>query len=381
MRTQAQLSRTIESPLFAPVSINGLSLSNRIAVAPMTRISASPTGLVSEAMVRYYERFAKGGFALLITEGIYTDQAFSQGYSNQPGFSDIEQAKAWQRVTNKIHQAGGKIFAQLMHAGALSQSNRFRDYTVGPSAVRPKGKQMTLYRGTGEYPLPREMSSAEIAEAIAGFTRAAVLAIEVAGFDGVEIHGANGYLLDQFLTEYTNRREDEWGGPVANRVRLTLEVARAIRQTLGTAIPLGVRISQGKVNDFTHKWSGAKEDAATIFSSIASAGVDYIHVTEFEARRPAFGDSGPSLVNLARLSAPSTTIIANGGLHHPEHAGAILDDGADLIALGKGALANPNWPQRVLERRDLASFDPRLLTPLGDIKLCEQNDITRDTLG
>jgi 2,4-dienoyl-CoA reductase-like NADH-dependent reductase (Old Yellow Enzyme family) len=258
-----------------------------------------------------------------------------------------------------------------MHAGALSQSNRFRDYTMGPSAVLPKGKQMALYRGTGEFPLPREMSSAEIAEAIAGFTRAAVLAIEVAGFDGVEIHGANGYLLDQFLTEYTNRREDEWGGPVANRVRLTLEVARAIRQTLGTAIPLGVRISQGKVNDFTHKWSGAEEDAATIFSSIASAGVDYIHVTEFEAWRPAFADGGPSLVYLAKLNAPGTTIIANGGLHHPENAAAILGGGADLIALGRSALANPNWPQRVLERRDIASFDPALLAPFGDIKLSE----------
>lgn len=372
MSTSAPLVEASGAPLFVPATIKRLQLKNRIALAPMTRVSATHEGFVTEPMVRYYERFARGGFGLLITEGVYTDKAFSQGYRNQPGLSDDAQATAWRKVTDRVHAAGGKIFAQLMHAGALSQFNRFRGHTVGPSAIRPKGKQMTFYHGHGEYRLPHEISHDEIAEAIAGFARAAALAIEVGGFDGIEIHGANGYLLDQFLTEHTNQRCDEWGGSTKDRIRLTIEVALHVRRAIGSAAPLGVRISQAKVNDFTHKWSGAHEDAATIFKALAAAGVDYIHVTEFEAWRPAFNGSGPSLVSLARRSAPTVTIVANGSLHDPDKAEMMLAQGADVVALGRGALSNPNWPHRVRARQNLQAFDPALLSPLADIKPAEQ---------
>ena len=273
----------------------------------------------------------------------------------------MTQALAWQKVTGAVHAAGGKMAAQLMHAGALSQANRFRDQTVGPSAVQPKGKQMAFYRGDGVYPVPRAMSEAEIAEAIDGFARAAKLAVEVAGFDGIEIHGANGYLLDQFFTDYANRREDAWGGAIGQRLRLSLEVARAVRAAVGDAVPVGMRISQGKVNDYTHKWAEGADGAATVFGLLAGAGLDYIHVTEFEAWRPAFGDTGPSLVSLARRHAPELTIIANGGLHDPLRAAQVLGDGADLIALGRGALANPAWPLRVGRASRRASSTPACL--------------------
>ncbi|AHG18663.1 NADH:flavin oxidoreductase [Chania multitudinisentens RB-25] len=360
------------APLLTTANINGLRLPNRMVVAPMTRISASPDGQATDAMVRYYERFAKGGFGLIVTEGIYTDQAYSQGYANQPGLSDVEQARAWRPVVQAIQAAGGRVVAQLMHAGALSQANRFRDHTVGPSAIRPKGKQMALYRGDGEYPVPREMTEAEITEAIGGFSRAALLAMEVAGFDGVEIHGANGYLLDQFFTDYTNARNDGWGGAIAQRLRITTEVIRAVRQVLGAAVPVGVRISQGKVNDFFHKWQEAEQGAADVFRVLAESSVDYIHITEFEAWRPAFADGGASLVQLARIHAPDVTIIANGSLHAAEQATAALADGADLIALGRGALSNPDWPLRLQAGQPLAEFNPALLSPLGDIKPEEQ---------
>jgi 2,4-dienoyl-CoA reductase-like NADH-dependent reductase (Old Yellow Enzyme family) len=323
-------------------------------------------------MVRYYERFAKGGFGLLITEGNYTDEVFSQGYRNQPGLSDAAQARAWRKVTDAVHTAGGRIVAQLMHAGALSQFNRFRDHTVGPSAVRPKGEQMAIYRGAGEYPLPREMSAHEISGAIAGFERAAALAINLAGFDGVEIHGANGYLLDQFLTDYTNLRNDEWGGSIERRMRLLLEVTRQVRRAIGAAATLGVRVSQAKVNDFEHRWRGADADAAAVFGALAREGVDYIHITEFEAWRPAFGDAGPSLVSLARMHAPNTIIIANGSLGDPRRAGLMLEHGADIVALGRAALSNPDWPNRVRAQQSLAEFDPALLRPLANIKPHEQ---------
>jgi 2,4-dienoyl-CoA reductase-like NADH-dependent reductase (Old Yellow Enzyme family) len=360
--------RDSRQTIFTPVTINQLPLKNRIALAPMTRVSATSEGLVTDSMARYYERFARGGFGLLITEGNYTDNVFSQGYRNQPGLSADAQARAWRRVTDAVHAAGGKIVAQLMHAGALSQFNRYRDHTVGPSAVRPKGEQMAIYRGVGEYPVPKVMSAHEIAEAIAGFGRAAALAIDVAGFDGVEIHGANGYLLDQFLTDYTNRRIDEWGGSVERRARLLTEVTRHVRRTIGADATLGVRVSQAKVNDFEHRWRGANADAASVFGALAREGVDYIHITEFEAWRPAFGDDGPSLVSLARMHAPDAIIIANGNLANPHRAASMLAQGADIVALGRGALSNPDWPNRVSAQQPLAEFDPAILRPLADIK-------------
>jgi 2,4-dienoyl-CoA reductase-like NADH-dependent reductase (Old Yellow Enzyme family) len=367
--TKAQAAST---PLFAAANINGLALSNRIAVAPMTRISASPEGHATEAMASYYARFAKGGFGLIVTEGIYTDHAYSQGYANQPGLSDVAQARAWRPVVKAIQAAGGRVVAQLMHAGALSQSNYLRNHTAGPSAIRPKGQQLALYRGQGEYSMPLAMTEADIVEAIGGFSRAALLAMEVAGFDGVEIHGANGYLLDQFLTGYANTRGDAWGGTIDRRIRLTTEVVRAVRQVVGSIVPVGVRVSQGKVNDFLHKWPEAEQGAATIFAALAGSKVDYIHVTEFEAWRPAFAEVGPTLVQLARTHAPDVAVIANGSLHDPIRAVAALADGANLVALGRGALSNPDWPRRLRHGQALAVFDPALLSPLGDIKAAEQ---------
>lgn len=357
--------------LFQPWQLGRLSLPNRLALAPMTRISATPDGLASAAMQRYYQRFAQGGFGLLITEGLYTDQAFSQGYAGQPGLSDARQAKAWRPIVDAVHKAGGAIVAQLMHAGALSQANRFRDTSVGPSAIQPKGEQMASYHGSGPYRLPRAMSEAEIAEAVDGFAQAARLAVEVAGFDAVEIHGANGYLLDQFLTDYSNQREDGWGGDIVGRARLSLEVSRAVRQSVGSEVPVGLRLSQSKVNDFEHRWAGAEADALRLFGALAQADLDYLHLTAYEAWRPAFGSEGPSLTSLARRSLPTMSLIANGGLHEPERALQSLGDGADLVALARGALANPDWPQRLRRGLALKTFDPALLSPQAGIKASE----------
>lgn len=358
------------SDLFTPWRRNKLDLANRLAVAPMTRISASEEGIPSDRMLKYYVRFPRGGFALVITEGIYTDEACSQGYLFQPGLANAEQAKGWRRIVDAVHAAGGKIYAQLMHAGALVQGNRFTIERLAPSAIRPKGLQMSFYRGEGAYPMPRGMTDEDIAEVITGFADAAARAVDVAGFDGIEIHGANGYLLDQFLTDYTNQRNDFWGGPIGNRIRMSIAVAQAVRRSVGN-VPVGIRISQSKVNDFTHKWADAEEGAAIVFRALAQAELDYIHITEHEAWRPAFGETGPSLVGLARKSAPGLTIIANGSLEDPRYALQALEQGANLVALGKGALANPDWPLMVAEGRETRGFDRALLTPLGDIKHSE----------
>ena len=359
---------TDTSTLFAPIVINGHTVKNRLSVAPMTRITATEDGRATETMTRYYERFARGGFGAVITEGIYTDQAFSQGYVHQPGMTDDTQANAWKPVVSGIKAHGAFAIAQLMHAGAISQGNRFRDTTVGPSAIQPKGEQMAFYHGKGRYAVPVAITDAQIADAVAGFAEAAARAVGVAGFDGIEIHGANGYLLDQFLTDCTNTRSDRWGGPTENRVRLIGEILKAVRAKVGAGVPVGVRISQGKVNDYGHKWAGEERDAEIVFGSIADAGADFIHVTDFEAWKPAFDDGGPSLMRLARRYAPAAVILANGGLHNIDRAVAALEDGADILTIARGALANPDLPQRVLARATLKDFDPAILGPIANIK-------------
>ena len=334
----------------------------------MTRVTATPAGVPTPVMRDYYARFARGGFGLVITEGLYTDKAFSQGYLNQPGIADDEQARGWKEITEDLQRHGAQVFAQLMHAGALSQASPFRTHTIAPSAVQPAGKQMEFYHGEGDYAMPVEMTQAQITEAIDGFVQSAVRAVGIGGFDGIEIHGANGYLLDQFLTAHTNLRTDRWGGDAAGRVRLLEEVVTAVKTAVGDRVPVGIRISQGKVNDFTSKWPGRDADAEVIFGALARAGTDFIHVTEFEAWKPAFEGGKDSLIALARRHAPGVTIIANGSLHSVERAGEALALGADIVALGRGALANPDMPDLFALGQEPRPFDGAILGPIADIK-------------
>jgi 2,4-dienoyl-CoA reductase-like NADH-dependent reductase (Old Yellow Enzyme family) len=356
------------SPILSPYNRNGIAVRNRIAVAPMTRITATEYGHPTQTMFDYYTRFAKGGFGLVTTEGIYTDKAFSQGYRFQPGLADDVQAEAWSTFNREMRALGTPVFAQLMHAGALSQGNVYRSHTVGPSAVRPKGEQMKFYFGDGRYAEPKPMTDAEIDEALQGFVDAARRAVNIAGFSGVEIHGANGYLLDQFLTAGTNRRTDRWGGDTRARVQLLADVVKAVRREVGHAVPVGIRISQGKVNDFGSKWPGGEADAEVIFGTLADAGIDFLHVTEFEAWRPAFDGTRDSLVTLARRHASHVTISANGGLHTAERIDHALASGADLVTVGRGALANPDLPKLLETKREPRTFDGSILHPVASIK-------------
>lgn len=367
--------------LFEKVTLGSTTINNRVGLAPMTRTSATSEGYATDQMVSYYTSFAQGGFGLIFTEGIYPDDKYSQGYLNQPGIVYDEQVQAWKKVVNSVHQAGSKIFAQLMHAGALSQGNRFANETIAPSTVSPKGEQMEFYGGKGAFPTPREATKEDITEVINGFVNAAKHA-KAAGFDGVEIHGANGYILDQFLTDYTNRRTDEYGGSTNNRVRLLVEVSKAVREAVGKDYTVGIRISQGKVNDYKHKWAGKEKDAEIIFGQLGQAGLDFIHVTEYEAWQPAFtegegtsatdsafGDGGDSLARLAKKYS-KLPVIANGHLENPTTAAEIIGKGeADLVTLGKGALANHDWVQKVKTGEPISDFQPdKILSPNAKIK-------------
>ena len=359
---------TNKDVLFETVTLSNIKLDNRIGLSPMTRTSATPEGLATDQMVSYYTNFARGGFGFIITEGIYPDNTFSQGYFDQPGMIDDEQIKAWKKVTDAVHQAGAKIIAQLMHAGALSQGNRFVKDGLGPSAVQPKGEQMQIYGGSGTFSLPKEATKEEIQELINGFAEAAKHAKE-AGFDGVEIHGANGYVLDQFLTDYTNQRTDEYGGSTENRVRLLVEVSQAVREAVGEDFTIGIRIGQSKINDFTHKWADQEKDAEIIFEQLGQAGLDFIHVTEYEAWQPAFSEGKTTLAALAKKYS-KLLVIANGNLHNPEKAIEMIEKGeADVITIGRGALANHDWPKKIKNGDSLAEFKPEeILQPNAKLK-------------
>lgn len=354
-------------PALAACEFAGLELRNRFALAPMTRVSATEDGRATQEMAEYYEAFAEGGFGLLITEGTYTDTAFSQGYLHQPGITDEAQAAAWRPVVDRAHAAGARVVLQLMHAGAVAQGNRFSDRAVGPSAVRPLGEQLTKYRGSGRWPVPLEMTRRQIAEAVHGFAAAAVRARD-AGFDGVEIHAANGYLLDQFLTPYTNLRTDGYGGDVEERSRLVREVTAEVRGATGPGFVVGVRFSQGKINDPSWRWPGGDAEAGVVFTAAASAGADYLHLAgSGRDWFPGEAPDGPSLPSLAR-KATGLPVIANGGLHRDAVARRVLDERhADVLAIGTGALANPDLPRRVAEGADRAPFDPRMLEPLATL--------------
>lgn len=364
VEAQADTSATAAARLFEPLTLGNLTLRNRLAVAPMTRVSADEDGRATLRMADYYGAFAAGGFGLVITEGLYTDDAWSQGYLFQPGLANVAQGETWRPIIERVRAAGGRIFAQLMHAGALSQGNPFRTDTRGPSAVRPKGQQMTFYRGGGDYSLPSEMTEAEIAGAVRGFAEAAIRAREV-GFDGVEIHGANGYLLDQFMSRGINVRDDRYGGGVADRLRLTAEIAHAVRTAVGFDFVVGLRTSQGKVNDFAYKWDGLAE-AAEIYETLGCLPLDYLHTTEFEAWQPAFADA-PTLALLAKRHG-RVPVLANGSLQDPERAVVLLEAGeADFVSLGRGALTHADWPRRVQAGLSIDEFDSCLLAPVADL--------------
>lgn len=347
-------------------SFGGLPLNNRLVVAPMSRVSGTEEGVPTQRMVSYYGSFAEGGFGLIITEGIYTDEDFSRSYAYQPGLSTSEQVAGWQDVVDAVHEAGGFIFAQLMHGGALSQ---LLENTIGPSAIKPKGEKMPEYGGSGEYPVPTEMMESDLQQTLAGFATAATNAQD-AGFDGVEIHGANGYLLDQFITDYTNQRDDQYGGSTSERTRFPCEVVRAVKEVVGEGFPVGIRLSQGKVNDHGYRWPGGREDAEAIFAAVAEAGVDYLHIASEgrDWRESAKIDDETTITQLAKR-VTGLPVITNGGMHDPELAETVLREGhGDLVALARGAMANPDWPHRLRDGRDFNDFDPSMITPKATIE-------------
>jgi 2,4-dienoyl-CoA reductase-like NADH-dependent reductase (Old Yellow Enzyme family) len=355
--------------LFSGGDIRGVKMSNRAVVSPMTRTSATEDGIVTDQMAKYYASYARGGWGLIMTEGVYIDLKYSQGYTFQPGIATDEQRDSWRKVVDVVHAEGVPIFMQLFHCGAINQGNRWVEGSIAPSVVKPKGEQIPRYRGgAGGFQTPREITRDEMAEIVESYAAAARRAIEV-GFDGVEVHGANGYLPDEFLTVYANQRDDEYGGTIENRIRYHCEIMRAVRDAVPDH-PVGVRISQTKVNDFEYAWPGGDDDAKVVFSSLAKTEIDFLDCSSHLGLAPIFGTEN-SLSGLARKYS-GLPVMANGKLDEPESAEAALTRGeGDFVAIGKSALADHSWPAKIAAEEPRVPFNPGMTMPYATLDCYE----------
>lgn len=325
--------------LFEPLSAGKLELSNRLVMAPMTRSRATEDGTVTELTAEYYRQRAAAG--LIITEGTQPSVR-GQGYILTPGLHSGDQVAAWRTVTDAVHAEGGRIFAQLMNAGRVGHPVLYPDggLPLGPSPIA-SGEQLFTPDGMLDHPEPREMTPDDIVQAVDDFAAAARNAIE-AGFDGVELHGANGYLIQQFLADGSNTRTDAYGGTVENRIRFAVEVAQAVSDAIGPD-RVGFRVSPGGTANGVHE-SDTPELYSALVEALAPYGLAYLHVMELgdraTTRRIRAGWPGALILNPHPTpeSFPSK----------PEYGAEALRDGvADAIAFAEMWLANPDLPARI----------------------------------
>ena len=335
--------------IFEEAKLGTLTLKNKFVMAPMTR-SRAIGNIPNSLMARYYAQRASAG--LIITEGT-SPSPNGLGYSRIPGLFTQEQARAWREVTDAVHARGGKIFVQLMHTGRASHADNLPGATrvLAPSPIALKGEIWTDTKGNQPYPVPEEMSTKDVEFAIAEFTHSAKLAVNVAGFDGVEIHGANGYLIDQFLNPASNKREDIYG---KNRMEFAFQVAKSVAQAIG-ADKTGFRISPyGTFNDM-EAFKGSDEFYAELSSKLSRLGLAYIHVI----------DHGKGKVTkLVREFFKQTYILSQG--YDLDRAEADLAAGrGDLVAFGKAFISNPDFVERSREQIALEQLDATKLYTAG----------------
>lgn len=330
--------------LFTPTRIGDLELPNRIVMAPLTRNRARPDGDVPHALnAEYYAQRATAG--LLITEGTQISPE-GKGYAWTPGIHSPEQVAGWRLVTDAVHQAGGRIAAQLWHVGRISHSvlQPGRAAPVGPSAIAADSR---VFDGEGfvQPSTPRALETAELPRIVGDYVQAARNA-KAAGFDAVEIHAANGYLLHQFLADGTNKRTDAYGGPIANRARLLLDVAEAVAE-VWTPGRVGVRLSP-----FSNFGDIADSDPMATFghaiAGLSGLGIGFLHLVEGQTGGTRDLPPGADLQALRRLFKGS--YIANNGYDRSLAIEAVESGRADLVAFGKLFIANPDLVERL--RRD-----------------------------
>jgi 2,4-dienoyl-CoA reductase-like NADH-dependent reductase (Old Yellow Enzyme family) len=364
----------VVNPLFCPFRIGTLTLPNRIVMAPMTR-SQSPGGVPDANVASYYRRRAEHGVGLIITEGTGVDHPASLGMANVPFFHGAEALAGWAAVVAAVHEAGGRIIPQLWHVGMARQPGALPNPEappVGPSGLTGAGVRIV-----------EPLSAREIADIIDAYARGAANAARL-GFDGVELHGAHGYLIDQFFWEVTNRRTDRYGGDIAGRTRFAVEIVEACRRATGPDFPIFLRFSQWKIPHYAARLVTTPTELARFLEPLVDAGVDVFHCSTRRFWEPEFDGSNMNLAGWTKklTGKPVITVgsvgldndFVSGFAERKSAANVALDRviemlerrEVDLVAVGRALLVDPAWAAKVHEGRfgDLIPFTPAALAVL-----------------
>lgn len=363
--------QTDREALFEPLQIRGMTVRNRIAMSPMTR-GFSPGGVPTDAVAAYYRRRAEGGVGLILTEGVAVDHPAALGdaglgENNIPLLGSAASIEGWRKVVEGVHANGGKIVPQLWHQGVMRKpgTGPYPDVpSVSPSGIWGPLGRMTSIAPTSIPADPRigePMTEAEIEDAIAAFVRCAVNAVE-AGFDGIALHGGHGYLLDNFLWEGTNLRDDRWGGSRAKRSEFPAEVVRRIRAAVGEDFPIFFRFSQWKQQDFRATLADNPEELREVLLPLADAGVDVFDASVRYYNRPGFDGDPACLAGVAKRVTGKLSMVVGGvginqGMYDRDKASAVVTDFGplidrfragefDIVAVGRAMIGDPNWAHK-----------------------------------
>ncbi|MFF8727951.1 NADH:flavin oxidoreductase [Streptomyces sp. NPDC015171] len=361
--------------LSRPIALNGLTVPNRIVMAPMTRMF-SPGGVPGEDVRSYYARRAAAGVGLIVTEGTYVGHESAGESDSVPRFHGEEQLAGWAKVAEDVHAAGGTIVPQLWHIGMVREQGKppFPDApAVGPSGLAAAGAE----------PTGKAMTQQDLDEVIGAFAEAAAAAERI-GFDGVELHGAHGYLLDQFLWAGTNRRTDAYGGDPVARTKFAAEIVAAVRAAVSPEFPVIFRYSQWKQQDYTARLAETPEELEAILTPLAAAGVDVFHASTRRYWHPEFDGSDLNLAGWTKkLTGKQVISVGSVGLDgdfinafqgkgsEVKGIDNLLDrleaDEFDLVAVGRALLQDPEWAAKVLADRlgELRPYDTSAVKTLS----------------
>jgi 2,4-dienoyl-CoA reductase-like NADH-dependent reductase (Old Yellow Enzyme family) len=359
--------------LFRPLDYQGLHLNNRIVMAPMTR-SKSPRGVPGADVAAYYRRRAEGGVGLIVTEGTYIPHVGAGFQPDVPRFYGDEALAGWEHVVQQVHAAGGRIFPQLWHVGLSVPAG----VELGPGAVGPSG----LFK-PGER-IREPMSQQDIDAVIGAYGEAAASAQRL-GFDGLEIHAAHGYLIDQFFWEATNERTDRYGGDLLRRTRFAVEVIQEIRRHVSREFPVCLRFSQWKLRDYAARLARSPQELASFLEPLVAAGVDLFHCSQRRFWEPEFEGNDLNLAGWTKQLTGKITISVGSVALNQEFMTSFGSAGSaavtnidellermrrgefDLIAIGRSLIVNPAWPSVVRRGAigELQPFDRSVLAGLA----------------
>lgn len=371
------MSNNKSSKLFESFSTGGLTLKNRTVMAPMTR-TFSPNYIPNKEVAQYYRRRAEGDVGLIITEGTFISHKAANGYERVPAIYGAEALAGWKHVVDEVHAAGGKIAPQLWHVGAVRKEG------IGPDQSVPAYSPSGLYKPGAENGVA--MSQEDINEVVTSFAQAAADAKAV-GFDAIEIHGAHGYLVDQFFWEGTNQRTDSYGGSLENRARFAVEIVQAIRAVVGKDFPIIFRYSQWKQQNYNAKLCQTPEELKTFLMLLSDAGVDIFHASTRRFWLPEFEGSDLNLAGWTKklTNKPVITVGSVGldsdftgegsvdlsGTSNPTGINGLLErlnnDEFDLVAIGRALLVDAEWVNKIRNKKEdqISPFNKAALMKLS----------------